>query len=46
MRDKTVKEFADASIAATVLSEKALLLTKNKKDFANIKGLKFYNTHH
>ncbi len=43
MRDtKAIIQFADAQIAATALLEKALLLTKNKKDFANIRGIKFY----
>lgn len=44
MRDtKPIVQFADAQIAATAISEKAYLLTKNKKDFAKIKGLKFYD---
>jgi len=41
-RDFGPIEFADASIAATAILEKAYLLTKNKKDFQNIKGLKIY----
>lgn len=44
MRDIVgIIQFADAQIAATAILEKALLLTKNKKDFANIKGIKFYD---
>lgn len=39
---KPVVQFADAQIAATAILEKAYLATKNKKDFKNIKGLKFY----
>lgn len=34
--------FPDAKIAATAILEKALLLTRNKKDFAKIKRVKFY----
>lgn len=32
----------DATVAATALSIKAKLATRNKKDFGNIKGLKFF----
>lgn len=43
LRDtKTKMNFADAQIAATAILEKASLLTKNKKDFAKIKGVKLY----
>lgn len=43
MRDnQRVVQFADAQIAATTIFEKAYLLTKNKKDFQNIKGLEIY----
>lgn len=34
--------FPDAKIAATAILEKAYLLTRDKKDFQNIKGLKIY----
>jgi len=43
MRDtESIVQFAGAQIAATALLENAFLLTKNKKDFANIRGIKFY----
>lgn len=43
MRDALpIIQFADAQIAATAILEKAFLLTKNKKDFANIRGIRFY----
>lgn len=43
LRDNPGKlSFPDAKIAATAVLEKALLLTKNKKDFANIRGIRFY----
>lgn len=41
-RDFGPIQLADAVIAATAILEKAFLSTKNKKDFKNIKGLKFY----
>ena len=40
---ETVVQLADSSIAATAISENALLLTKNKKDFQKIKGLRLYD---
>lgn len=43
MRDTLpIVQFSDAQIAATAISEKAYLLTKNKKDFTSIQGIKFY----
>jgi len=43
MRDtKPIIQFADAQIAAATITEKASLLTKNKKDFIKIKKLKLY----
>lgn len=43
MRDTIrIVQFADAQIAAMAILEKALFLTKNEKDFAKIKGVKFY----
>ncbi len=45
MRDnQRVVQFADAQIAATAILEKAYLLTRNKKDFQNIKGLQIYQS--
>lgn len=44
MRDtKPLIQFADAQIAAAAILEKACLLTKNRKDFLPIKGLKLYS---
>jgi predicted nucleic acid-binding protein len=43
MRDTLpIVRFSDAQIAATAILENAFLLTKNKKDFENIKEIKFY----
>lgn len=43
LRDNPGKlSFPDAKIAATAILEDAYLLTKNKKDFANIRGIKLY----
>lgn len=42
MRDYKTLKLADATIAATSLSLNAKLATRNKKDFENIKGLKFF----
>lgn len=43
LRDRPGKmSFPDAKIAATAILRKAYLATKNRKDFQNIKGLKFY----
>lgn len=44
MRDaEPVIQFADAQIAAIAITKKALLATRNKKDFINVKGIKFYD---
>ncbi len=42
MRDYRNLKLADATIAATVLSLNAKLATRNKKDFEDIEGLKFF----
>jgi len=43
-KEKRIKT-PDAIIAATALSLKYTLITNNKKDFTNIKGLKIVNPH-
>lgn len=42
LRDYKTLKLADATIAATALSLNAKLATRNKKDFENIKELKFF----
>lgn len=42
MRDFKVLKLGDAIIAAVTIELDAKLATRNKKDFENIKGLKFY----
>lgn len=42
VRDYSTLGIADAIVAATALSLNAKLATRNKKDFENIKGLKFF----
>lgn len=42
LRDIKNLKLADAIVAATTLSLKAKLATRNKKDFADIKDLKFF----
>ena len=43
IRDYKKLGFADAIVAATVLSLGGKLATRNKKDFQDIKGIKFFN---
>ena len=42
LRDHRQLKLGDAIVAATALSLKAKLATKNKKDFEDIEGLKFF----
>lgn len=44
LRDYKTLKLADATIAATALSLNAKLATRNKKDFQEIKGLKFFKS--
>jgi toxin FitB len=46
LRKKRSIKLPDAIIAATALSMNCAIITNNKKDFANIKGLKVINPYH